>query len=221
MATTAGRCESFSSITPCTGCKSITSTACALMRCTRSSTTPVRTSLSNSRERVHAGIGRERHVHLILENDANKARYLEQGLYVAQWNDDIHHALHVLVTGERDGYYMDYADDPVRHLGRCLAEGFAYQGEVSAYREHAARGETSTDLPPQAFVSFLQSHDQAGNRAFGERITHIGQRGRRYAPRLPSISWRQAFPCCSWVRSSPRSRLFSSSVTSGRNCAKP
>jgi 1,4-alpha-glucan branching enzyme/maltooligosyltrehalose trehalohydrolase len=125
--------------------------------------------------RVHAGIGLERHVHLILENDANNARYLEQGLYAAQWNDDIHHALHVLATGERDGYYMDYADDPVRHLGRCLAEGFAYQGEVSAYREHAARGETSVNLPPQAFISFLQSHDQAGNRAFGERITHIGQ----------------------------------------------
>jgi 1,4-alpha-glucan branching enzyme/maltooligosyltrehalose trehalohydrolase len=124
--------------------------------------------------RVHAGVGRERQVHLILENDANNARYLEQGLYVAQWNDDIHHALHVLATGERDGYYMDYADDPVRHLGRCLGEGFAYQGEASAYREYAARGETSTNLPPQAFVSFLQSHDQAGNRAFGERITHIG-----------------------------------------------
>lgn len=125
--------------------------------------------------RVHAGIGRERHVHLILENDANSARYLEQELYVAQWNDDIHHALHVLATGERDGYYMDYADDPVRHLGRCLTEGFAYQGEVSAYREQTVRGETSTNLPLQAFVSFLQSHDQAGNRAFGERITHIGQ----------------------------------------------
>src|SRR5687768_8134266 len=126
-------------------------------------------------ERVRSSIGRERHVHLILENDANNARYLGHGWYVAQWNDDIHHALHVLATGESDGYYMDYADDPVRHLGRCLAEGFAYQGELSAYRDDAARGETSVHLPPQAFVSFLQSHDQAGNRAFGERITHVGQ----------------------------------------------
>lgn len=126
-------------------------------------------------ERVHSAIGRERQVHLILENDANNARYLGHGWYAAQWNDDIHHALHVLATEERDGYYMDYADDPVRHLGRCLAEGFAYQGEVSAYREQAARGEASVHLPPQAFVSFLQSHDQVGNRAFGERITHIGQ----------------------------------------------
>ena len=126
-------------------------------------------------QRVRSSIGRERHVHLILENDANNARYLGHGWYVAQWNDDIHHALHVLATGESDGYYMDYAGDPMRHLGRCLAEGFAYQGELSAYRGDAARGETSIHLPPQAFVSFLQSHDQAGNRAFGERITHVGE----------------------------------------------
>jgi 1,4-alpha-glucan branching enzyme/maltooligosyltrehalose trehalohydrolase len=81
----------------------------------------------------------------------------------------------VLATGEKDGYYADYAEDPVRYLGRCLAEGFAYQGEVSAYRDHEPRGEISAHLPPQAFVSFLQCHDQVGNRAFGERIAHIGQ----------------------------------------------
>ena len=139
--------------------------------------------LTELAERVHASIGGERQVHLILENDANEARYLGHdhghgpGLhvakYTAQWNDDIHHALHVLATGETDGYYADYAGEPVRLLGRCLAEGFAYQGEVSAYRDHAARGEVSAHLPPQAFVSFLQCHDQVGNRAFGERITHI------------------------------------------------
>jgi 1,4-alpha-glucan branching enzyme/maltooligosyltrehalose trehalohydrolase len=132
-------------------------------------------------ERVRAQIDPQRHVHLILENDANQARYLgrmgdgRNGGYKAQWNDDIHHALHVLATGEKDGYYADYADDPVRHLGRCLAEGFAYQGQVSAYRDHVPRGEASAHLPPQAFVSFLQCHDQVGNRAFGERITHIAQ----------------------------------------------
>ncbi|HKX52625.1 MAG TPA: malto-oligosyltrehalose trehalohydrolase [Nitrosospira sp.] len=125
-------------------------------------------------ERVRAEIDAERHVHLILENDANNARYLTNGWYDAQWNDDIHHALHVLSTQENDGYYMDYADNPVRHLGRCLTEGFAYQGEISTYRDGAVRGEVSIHLPPQAFVSFLQSHDQVGNRAFGERISHIG-----------------------------------------------
>ncbi|KVW93058.1 malto-oligosyltrehalose trehalohydrolase [Thiobacillus denitrificans] len=123
--------------------------------------------------RVHAAVGPERQVHLILENDANEARYLGAGRYAAQWNDDIHHALHVLAAGEVDGYYADYADAPVRHLGRCLTQGFAYQGEASAYRDHMARGEPSAHLPPQAFVSFLQNHDQVGNRAFGERIGQL------------------------------------------------
>lgn len=123
--------------------------------------------------RVHAEIGPARHVHLVLENDANQARFLGPEQYVAQWNDDIHHALHVLATGESDGYYADYADKPLHHLGRCLTEGFAYQGDVSAFRDGEVRGERSVHLPPQAFVSFLQCHDQVGNRAFGERITTI------------------------------------------------
>lgn len=129
--------------------------------------------LTELAERVHAAIGTERQVHLVLENDANEARYLGAGRYAAQWNDDIHHALHVLATGEADGYYADYADAPIRHLGRCLTEGFAYQGEASPYREHTARGEPSAHLPPQAFVSFLQNHDQVGNRAFGDRIGQL------------------------------------------------
>ena len=129
--------------------------------------------LTELAERVHASAGRERQVHLILENDANQARYLGQGHYAAQWNDDIHHALHVLATGEKDGYYSDYADKPVQHLGRCLAEGFACQGDPSPYRNHARRGEPSAHLPPQAFIDFIQCHDQIGNRAFGERITQI------------------------------------------------
>jgi maltooligosyltrehalose trehalohydrolase len=120
---------------------------------------------------VRAGPGRERAVHLVLENDCNAARFLRAGGgYAAQWNDDVHHALHRLITGEADGYYVDYGPNPVRHLGRCLAEGFAYQGERSPYRDGARRGEPSGDLPPSRFVSFLQNHDQVGNRAYGERI---------------------------------------------------
>jgi 1,4-alpha-glucan branching enzyme/maltooligosyltrehalose trehalohydrolase len=129
--------------------------------------------LAELAQRVHASVGPGRPLHLVLENDANEAHHLGPGRYVAQWNDDIHHALHVLCTGETDGYYADYADDPARHLARCLAEGFAYQGEASAYRGQAARGEASAQLPPQAFVSFLQCHDQVGNRAFGERIGRL------------------------------------------------
>ncbi|HEX2725573.1 MAG TPA: malto-oligosyltrehalose trehalohydrolase, partial [Beijerinckiaceae bacterium] len=120
-----------------------------------------------------------REVHLVLENDANQARFLRRepdghpALYTAQWNDDLHHCWHTLLTGEDDGYYVDYADEPVRRLGRCLAEGFAYQGEPSAHRNGEARGEPSAHLPPAAFVSFLQNHDQIGNRALGERISHL------------------------------------------------
>ncbi len=128
--------------------------------------------------RVRAHFGPERKIHLVLENEENDARRLardEAGRprsYTAQWNDDVHHALHVLLTGERESYYGDFADHPVEHLGRCLAEGFAYQGEVSANRG-GPRGEPSAGLPPTAFVGFLQNHDQIGNRAFGERIGHL------------------------------------------------
>ncbi|MGQ0547596.1 MAG: malto-oligosyltrehalose trehalohydrolase [Betaproteobacteria bacterium] len=112
------------------------------------------------------------HKHLILENDANQARFLGPGKYAAQWNDDSHHGYHVLATGERDGYYAAYADAPARHLARALAEGYAYQGEVSPFSGEP-RGEPSRHLPPGAFVDFLQNHDQIGNRAFGERLIEL------------------------------------------------
>ncbi|HYD30035.1 MAG TPA: malto-oligosyltrehalose trehalohydrolase, partial [Azospirillaceae bacterium] len=131
-------------------------------------------------ERVNAAAGGRRQVHLVLENDANQARFLardEQGRphwYAAQWNDDAHHALHVAASGETGGYYVDYAD-AVDKLARTLAEGFAYQGEPSAYRDGEERGEPSAHLPPTAFVNFLQNHDQIGNRAFGDRITALAR----------------------------------------------
>ena len=113
-----------------------------------------------------------RHVHLVLEHDGNAASHLTRG-FDAQWNDDAHHVLHVLLTGEGDGYYKDYADTPAKHLARCLAEGFAYQGEPSPYRDGERRGEPSAHLPPTSFVMFLQNHDQVGNRAFGERLNQL------------------------------------------------
>jgi maltooligosyltrehalose trehalohydrolase len=122
------------------------------------------------------GPGQERHVHVLLENEDNQARFLEPrdgGHARAQWNDDFHHAVHTLATGERDGYYADYVEKPAHALGRALAEGFIYQGEHSAYRGGKPRGEVSAHLPPVAFVNFLQSHDQVGNRALGERIERI------------------------------------------------
>ena len=108
----------------------------------------------------------------MLENDANQARFIGPGRYTAQWNDDSHHGYHVLATGEADGYYVAYADAPAKHLARCLAEGFAYQGEVSPFSKEP-RGEPSAHLPPSCFVDFMQNHDQVGNRAFGERIAQL------------------------------------------------
>jgi malto-oligosyltrehalose trehalohydrolase len=128
---------------------------------------------------VRAGPGRERAVHIVLENDRNDARRLPRDAAGrprwadAQWNDDVHHALHVIATGETDGYYLDYAAEPVRLFGRALAEGFAYQGDPSPYRDGELRGTASTQLPPLAFVNSTQTHDQVGNRAFGERIATL------------------------------------------------
>jgi maltooligosyltrehalose trehalohydrolase len=118
---------------------------------------------------VRATVEPGRHVHLVLEHDGNVADHLRGG-FDAQWNDDAHHVLHVLLTGEADGYYADYAERPAERLARCLSEGFAYQGEPSAYRQGRRRGTPSADLAPTAFVLFLQNHDQVGNRPFGDRL---------------------------------------------------
>jgi maltooligosyltrehalose trehalohydrolase len=121
---------------------------------------------------VRATIEPEREIHLVLENDDNTATHLADN-FDAQWNDDGHHVLHSLLTGERGGYYADYADEPAARLARSLKEGFIYQGEPSPYRDGKRRGSPSANLPPTAFVLFLQNHDQIGNRAFGERLTTL------------------------------------------------
>jgi len=129
---------------------------------------------------LRAGPGRERQVHLVLENDANQAHFLGP-CGTAQWNDDLHHAAHVLVTDETDGYYADYAERPLERFGRALAEGFVYQNDPSAFRDGELRGEPSAHLPSTAFVSFLQTHDQVGNRALGERLHALGDAARERA----------------------------------------
>lgn len=115
-----------------------------------------------------------RHIHLIVENEENNSallfrnNYGKPELYTAQWNDDMHHVLHVAATSEDFGYYADFADDTAK-IGRGLAEGFVYQGEHMPYRG-AERGQPSGGLPPTAFIAFIQNHDQIGNRAFGDRL---------------------------------------------------
>lgn len=120
----------------------------------------------------------ERHVHLVLENEKNDTDRLRAGCYDAQWNDDFHNVLHVLLTGETSAYYGDFADNAAERLARCLKEGFIYQGEGSPNHDGKPRGKPSGDLPSTAFVAFLQNHDQVGNRAMGERLVRLTDRER-------------------------------------------
>jgi maltooligosyltrehalose trehalohydrolase len=122
---------------------------------------------------IRSGVGRP--VHLVLENEDNRASILRASSsapgYDAQWADDFHHCVHVLLTGEHEGYYQDF-QDPVAQLARVLSEGFAYQGETPPHYGRP-RGEPSSHLPPSAFVVCLQNHDQIGNRAMGERLATL------------------------------------------------
>ncbi|OHB36856.1 MAG: malto-oligosyltrehalose trehalohydrolase [Phenylobacterium sp. RIFCSPHIGHO2_01_FULL_70_10] len=120
---------------------------------------------------VRSAAGPKRRVHLILENDDNIAQLLDRP-YNGQWNDDAHHVLHVLLTGEREGYYESYAENTAQGLARALCEGFVFQGESAAHTGEP-RGTPSGHLPPTAFVNFLQNHDQIGNRALGERLIRL------------------------------------------------
>lgn len=129
--------------------------------------------------KIKSDTSENRQIHLVLENDNNESKYLgelKNDKYVAQWNDDFHHCTHILTTGEEYGYYVDYTNKKTPYptsyyLARILAEGFAYQGEISFFRDNTKRGKKSLNLPLYRFVNFIQNHDQVGNRAFGERIS--------------------------------------------------
>jgi maltooligosyltrehalose trehalohydrolase len=120
-----------------------------------------------------------RHIHLVLENGDNIASLLDPargtscGTYRAQWNDDYHHAWHVLLTRESEGYYGDFQRSPRADIARALSSGFVYQGEVAPFWGGKRRGEPSGALAPTAFVNFLQNHDQVGNRPLGERLESL------------------------------------------------
>lgn len=117
----------------------------------------------------------KRKAYVIAESDRNDSRIIrsrEMGGYGldAQWSDDFHHALHALLTGERNGYYQDFGK--VEHLAKAYREGFVYSGQYSAFRKRR-HGNSSRDLPPEKFVIFAQNHDQVGNRMLGERLNHL------------------------------------------------
>lgn len=121
---------------------------------------------------IRKRIGPGRHVHLMLENERNEASHLD-GAFDAQWNDDGHNTLHVLLTGETEAYYADYAERPAEKLARCLAEGWVYQGDPAPAQMGKPRGTASGHLAPGRFILFLQNHDQVGNRALGERLSTL------------------------------------------------
>ena len=115
----------------------------------------------------------ERHIHLITEDERNLVHYFEADApFDGTWNDDWHHGVHCLLTGEAEGYYASFAVDPIDDLVTALRDGYVEQGQARKGQKHP-RGEPSAGLPVTAFVNFLANHDQVGNRAEGERLHHL------------------------------------------------
>jgi maltooligosyltrehalose trehalohydrolase len=149
-----------------------------------------------------------RHLFLIAESDLNNPRIIhstEIGGYGidAQWSDDFHHALHSVITGETSGYYADFGS--MQQLAKALAKAFVYDGAYSPYRKRP-HGRPPTGLSAHHFLGYIQNHDQIGNRADGERISHLVNPGRAKiaaalvmtAPFIPML-----FQGEEWAASSP------------------
>jgi len=116
-----------------------------------------------------------RHIYVFAESDRNDPRVTRPpesgGLGLdAQWNDDFHHALHTILTGETARYLADFGS--IAHLAKCLTRGFVYDGIYSKSRRRM-HGRPVLGLSAHRFVAFVQNHDQVGNRAMGERLGHL------------------------------------------------
>lgn len=117
-----------------------------------------------------------RHVHgprryLIIENPANSAELIDHSsepLFDADWNDDFHHAMHVAATGEARGHYKPFSQQPWQQVNKALATGYVLSGHALLKPPLSV-----PDLPPSAFIHYLQNHDQIGNRALGERLVSL------------------------------------------------
>jgi maltooligosyltrehalose trehalohydrolase len=134
---------------------------------------PFLTELSEAVHRLAERLGRR--VYLIAESDLNEVRLIRpqerggQGLD-AHWNDDFHHCLHTVLTGENNGYYADFGR--LGQLAKAFRDGFVYSGQYSAYRRRR-HGSPSRGEPPERLVVFAQNHDQVGNRFQGERLSSL------------------------------------------------
>ncbi|MGB2667226.1 MAG: malto-oligosyltrehalose trehalohydrolase [Candidatus Acidiferrum sp.] len=116
-----------------------------------------------------------RSVYAFPESNRNDARVVSSpelgGLgYDAVWNDDFHHSLHVLLTGERAGYYEDFQG--IEDLAHCYRNGFLFSGQYSKYRQRR-HGNSSKHIPAERFIVCAQNHDQVGNRSAGDRLAEI------------------------------------------------
>ncbi|HKK54683.1 malto-oligosyltrehalose trehalohydrolase [Marinobacter sp.] len=167
---------------------------------------PFLEQLRRAVQALEAQLGR--HLVLIAENDLNDPRLIrppEAGGFGlnAMWNEDFHHALHALLTGERRGYYQDFG--ALADVSTALTSALVYDGRYSQYRQQR-HGRPATGLPGRRFVGFLQNHDQIGNRPQGERsaqllsegLLHIGAALVMTAPFVPLL-----FQGEEWAASTP------------------
>jgi maltooligosyltrehalose trehalohydrolase len=138
------------------------------------SATPILVELSEAVERLSEQVGRP--LVVIAESDRQDARTVlpraagGAGMN-AQWLDDLHHAIHVTVTGEQDGYYADYAGLP--DVADAYLRGFVYDGRWSEYRQRTVGARLPASVSGRHFVACIQNHDQIGNRARGRRLTAL------------------------------------------------
>ncbi|WP_449596206.1 malto-oligosyltrehalose trehalohydrolase [Nonomuraea indica] len=128
--------------------------------------------LSEEVDALACAVGRP--LSLIAESDLNDPRMVRPldagGLgMTAQWNDDVHHALHTAVSGETHGYYGDFAG--LHTLAKVLTSGVLHDGGYSSFRQRA-HGSPYTGVPGHRLVACLQNHDQIGNRPAGDRLPH-------------------------------------------------
>jgi maltooligosyltrehalose trehalohydrolase len=149
-----------------------------------------------------------RHLIMIAESDLNDPKIVRSqeiggyGIH-AQWSDDFHHALHTVLTGERDGYYADFGS--LADLAKAIERVFVHDGSYSAFRRRR-HGRPAKGILGHSFLGYLQNHDQVGNRAKGERSSHLLSSGRLKiaaalvlsAPFIPML-----FQGEEWAASSP------------------
>ena len=114
-------------------------------------------------------------VPVVAESDLNERRVVDpesKGGYglAGQWSDDFHHSLHTLLTGERNGYYVDFGS--LGQLAKAYTDGFVYSGQFSQFRGRS-HGTPTRDVPAERFLVCAQNHDQVGNRARGDRLTSL------------------------------------------------